>query len=122
MCSLNYVKSVPAWLTKDKTRTYNYISREVDSICHGSDFLECVHHGPIRTTHGSPILVLRITKFIKTCSSGTLRNKVLLLDPKNAKNLNERFLRKLNLYDLTPGCPEAHPEQALYSSREEIPA
>ncbi len=51
--------------------TYDDVSGEVDPVGHGGDLLEGIQHGSIGAAHGSPILVLGISKLIKarcTCS------------------------------------------------------
>lgn len=52
--------------------TYYDVPRQVDAIRHGADLFEGVEHGPVRAAHGSPVLVLRVPKFIKAGSSCSL--------------------------------------------------
>lgn len=49
----------------------HYGSRQIDSICHGIDFLEGVDKSPIRTAHGPPVLIASHSEFIKRSPTST---------------------------------------------------
>lgn len=57
------------------TTTYHYVPWQVDAVGHGADLFEGVEHGPVRAAHGPPVLVLGITKFIKTSGTSSLQWK-----------------------------------------------
>lgn len=57
------------------TTTYHYVPWQVDAISHGADFFEGIEHGPVRAAHGPPVLVLGVTKFIKTSCTSSLQWK-----------------------------------------------